>query len=234
MKPFHFQQFSVQQHSEVFRVGTDGVLLGALAQIEETTASVLEVGTGSGIITLMLAQRYPEATFAAIDINPLAARLAGNNFKASPWSNRLTATVADFRNFETKFTVNHIVCNPPYFEANDSGKDLWARQQLLLTFSDLIQTSSKMLASSGKLSVIIPADSEKTFTEISEQHQLFKSRQVMIFGRRGGQPKRVVLEYIKNTNVQLSEEELVLENNPREYSQEYLELTKDFHIFKKK
>jgi len=159
LKPFHFQQFSVQQHSEVFRVGTDGVLLGALAQIEETAASVLEVGTGSGIITLMLAQRYPKATFAAIDINPLAARLAGNNFKASPWSNRLTVNVADFKTFETKFTVDHIVCNPPYFEVNDSGKDLWARQQLLLTFSDLIQTSSKVLASSGKLSVIIPADS---------------------------------------------------------------------------
>ncbi|HAV01986.1 MAG TPA: tRNA (adenine-N(6)-)-methyltransferase [Chryseobacterium sp.] len=234
MKPFHFQQFSVQQHSEVFRVGTDGVLLGALAQIEETAASVLEVGTGSGIITLMLAQRYPEATFAAIDINPLAARLAGNNFKASPWSNRLTANVADFKTFETKFTLDHIVCNPPYFEVNDSGKDLWARQQLLLTFSDLIQTSSKVLASSGKLSVIIPADSEKTFTDISKQHQFSKSRQVMISGRRGSPPKRVVLEYTKNTNVQLIEEELVLENNPREYSREYLELTKDFHIFKKK
>lgn len=234
MKPFHFQQFSVQQHPEVFRVGTDGVLLGALAQIEETAASILEVGIGSGIVTLMLAQRYHKATFAAIDINPLAAGLAAGNFKASPWSNRLTATVADFKTFETKFTVDHIVCNPPYFEVNDSRKDLWARQQLLLTFSDLIETSSKVLASSGKLSVIIPADSEKTFTDISKQYQLSKSRQVMIFGRRGSPPKRVVLEYIKNTNVQLSEEELVLENNPREYSEEYLELTKDFHIFKKK
>ncbi|HAP95614.1 tRNA1(Val) (adenine(37)-N6)-methyltransferase [Epilithonimonas hominis] len=232
MKPFRFQQFEVQQSSEVFRVGTDAVLLGILSNVHQARA-ILEVGTGTGIVALMLAQRNSEANILGIDINPEAVQISQNNFYNSPFSDKIKSQLQDFKNFETDEKFDLIVSNPPYFETNSSEKDILARQRLELDFSDLIQNASQLLSDEGLFSVIIPIDSEKQFTQICSDNFLCLQRKVIIKGINTSKPKRVVLEYSFQKS-EVTEEYFVIEKSPRVYSDEYLELTKDFHLFNKK
>lgn len=232
MKPFRFQQFDINQSSDVFRVGTDAVLLGALSNVINAK-QILEVGTGTGIIALMLAQRNSEANILGIDINPEAVQISQNNFSNSPFSDRIKSQLQDFKNLETDEKFDLIISNPPYFEINSSEKDILARQRLELDFSDLIQKASQLLSDAGLFSVIIPIDSEKEFTRICLSDNLFLQRKIIIKGIQNAEPKRVVLEYsLKESETTI--ENFVIEKSPRVYSDEYLELTKDFHLFNKK
>jgi tRNA1Val (adenine37-N6)-methyltransferase len=138
MKPFRFQQFDIQQNADVFRVGTDAVLLGILANVSKAK-NVLEVGTGTGIISLMLAQRNPDVEILGIDINTEAVNISQTNFSNSPFSDRIKSKLQDLKNFETEKKFDLIISNPPYFEINNSEKDILARQRLELNFSDLIK-----------------------------------------------------------------------------------------------
>ncbi|MFC0345034.1 tRNA1(Val) (adenine(37)-N6)-methyltransferase [Epilithonimonas hispanica] len=232
MKPFRFQQFDINQSSDVFRVGTDAVLLGALSNVINAK-QILEVGTGTGIIALMLAQRNSEANILGIDINPEAVQISQDNFYNSPFSDRIKSQLQDFKNLETDEKFDLIISNPPYFEINSSEKDILARQRLELDFSDLIQKASQLLSDAGLFSVIIPIDSEKEFTRICLSDNLFLQRKIIIKGIQNAEPKRVVLEYsLKESETTI--ENFVIEKSPRVYSDEYLELTKDFHLFNKK
>ncbi|WP_374440831.1 tRNA1(Val) (adenine(37)-N6)-methyltransferase [Epilithonimonas sp.] len=232
MKPFRFKQFDVQQSSEVFRVGTDAVLLGILSNVHQAK-EILEVGTGTGIIALMLAQRNPEAKILAIDINTEAVKISQNNFSQSVFSPRLKSRLQDFKQSDTKEQFDLILSNPPYFEVSSSEKDILARQRLELDFSDLIQKASELLSAEGLFSVIIPIESEKQFTQLCNESLLFLQRKVIIKGIETAEPKRVVLEYCFRKSEAIIEN-FVIEKSPRVYSDEYLELTKDFHVFNKK
>ncbi|WP_027383679.1 tRNA1(Val) (adenine(37)-N6)-methyltransferase [Epilithonimonas caeni] len=232
MKPFRFQQFDIDQSSDVFRVGTDAVLLGALSNVVNAK-QILEVGTGTGIISLMLAQRNPNANILAIDINSEAVNVSQNNFSNSPFFDRIKSRLQDFKNFETEEKFDLIISNPPYFEINTSEKDILARQRLELDFSDLVKKSRQLLSDEGLFSVIIPIDSEKEFTQIGLSNNLFLQRKVIIKGIKTAEPKRVVLEY-SFKKLETIIENFVIEKSPRVYSDEYLELTKDFHLFNKK
>ncbi len=232
MKPFRFQQFDIHQSSDVFRVGTDAVLIGALSNVVNAK-KILEVGTGTGIISLMLAQRNPNANILAIDINAEAVNVSQNNFSNSPFSDKIKSQLQDFKIFETDEKFDLIISNPPYFEINNSEKDVLARQRLELDFSDLIKKSSQLLSDEGLFSVIIPIDSEKEFTKICLNNNLFLQRKIIIKGIETAEPKRVVLEYsLKESETKI--ENFVIEKSPRVYSNEYLEITKDFHLFNKK
>lgn len=231
MKPFTFKQFTIQQSKEVFRVGTDGVLLGALASIEGAL-SILEIGTGTGLISLMLAQRNSEAQFFGIDINKEAAELTKNNFEKSPFSLRLKNAHQDFKDFETGEKFDLIVSNPPYFEASDSEKDKVARQTVELNFRQLVSKSSQMLSKKGILSVIIPAEAGNDFIALAKENSLFLIRRINIKGIENSKLKRLILEFSLSEE-ELSESEFIIEKSPRQYSDQYLELTKEFHVFRK-
>ena len=231
MKPFHFKQFSLMQSKNVFRIGTDGVLLGSLAKVEGMR-KILEVGTGTGLISLMLAQRNPEATILALDINEEAVKLASENFKNSPFDQKLQVQLEDYKNFVCEERFDLIISNPPYFEKNDSSKDILARQQTELSFDQLIQKSAELLTENGQLSVIIPFEAGLSFEKMAEKYHLFNSRKIKIFGKENALPKRWILEFSRNKAHSI-EEEFTLEKSPRMYSEEYLEMTKDFHLFSK-
>ena len=213
MKPFHFKQFSILQDKNVFRVGTDGVLLGALASCE-AAFRVLEVGTGTGLISLMTAQRNPKAEILALDINEKAVELAGQNFSNSPFRDRLRAELFDFKNYISEEKFDLILSNPPYFE-------------------QLIQNSSALLAENGLFSVIIPKSSEAFFIEKCADFALKLRRRVVVRGTPQAEAKRCVLEF-SFCEGEPQEEELILEVSPRCYSDEYLQLMRDFHVFEKK
>lgn len=231
MKPFTFKQFIIQQSKEVFRVGTDGVLLGALADIGNAF-NVLEIGTGTGLISLMLAQRNSEAEFLGIDINKDAAELTKSNFENSPFFSRLKNIHQDFKHFETEQMFDLIVSNPPYFEASNSEKDKIARQTVELNFRQLVAKSSQMLSKKGVLSVIIPTEAGSDFLAIAEENQMFLIRKINIKGIENSKVKRLILEFsLSETDV--LEFEFIIEKSPRQYSDQYLELTKEFHVFRK-
>lgn len=230
MKSFKFKQFEIQQSKNVFRVGTDGVLLGALANVNHVSR-VLEVGTGTGLISLMLAQRNTLAQFLGIDINEKAVNLTRNNFENSPFTTRLKNNHQDFKNFESDEKFDLIVSNPPYFEESGSEKDKLARQTVELNFLQLISKSSKLLSENGILSVVIPFEAGVDFTKIALENQLFVSRKINIKGIENSKIKRLVLEF-SLAEKEIDESEFVIEKSPRQYSDQYLELTKEFHVFK--
>ncbi len=230
MKPFIFRQFEIRQSAEVFRVGTDGVLLGALADINGA-AEVLEVGTGTGLISLMLAQRNPEAVFLGLDINPEAVGLTWLNFENSPFRSRLKTIQHDFKTFNSEEKFDAIVTNPPYFQVSGSGKDKIARQTVELDFRELISKSSALLSGQGVFSVIIPAEAGNNFLEIAQEYHLFLIRKINIKGIEHSKVKRLILEF-SLTGKALDESEFIIEKSPRQYSDQYLELTREFHVFK--
>lgn len=229
MKPFRFQQFSVHQNEKVFRVGTDAVLLGALCTCADAR-NVLEVGCGTGIVSLMVAQRNTSAEIFAIDISPEAVKLASENFSTSVFSGRLTCREADYRHLQTSEKYDLIISNPPYFEKNASSKDVLARQHVELNFHHLIHQSAKLLAALGLFSVIIPSDAAEHFSRLCEEVGLKISRKVTVFGIEGGAVKRNILEFCFSPK-NLVKEDFVIEKSPRKYSDQYLELTREFHVF---
>lgn len=230
MKPFTFKQFKIQQSKDVFRVGTDGVLLGALADVE-SAFRVLEVGTGTGLISLMLAQRNLQANFLGLDINEDAVVLTKLNFENAPFHTRLKNIYQDFKTFETEERFDLIVSNPPYFEESGSDKDKIARQTVELNFRQLITQSAQLFSENGILSVIIPVEAGEVFISIAEENHLFLARRVNIKGIENSKTKRLILEFSLAEN-SLQESEFIIEKSPRKYSDQYLELTKEFHVFK--
>lgn len=229
MKTFDFQQFSVAQSPQVFRVGTDAVLLGALCSAGNAE-TVLEIGTGTGIISLMVAQRNPSAQIIATDICPEAAELAQKNFFKSPFRRRLQAIHADIRQFQSQKKFDLIISNPPYFESNPSEKNKVARQQIELTFGDFCTVAEKLLAPQGMLSVILPHHVSTDFERLASVTGLFLCRKVIIRGRAELPPKRAVLEFSRNKDTATASD-LIIEKAPRQFSAAYLELTKEFHLF---
>jgi tRNA1Val (adenine37-N6)-methyltransferase len=230
VKPFTFKQFEIQQSKDVFRVGTDGVLLGALADVE-LASHVLEVGTGTGLISLMLAQRNPHAEFLGLDINEDAAQLTSLNFENSPFHLRLKNSHQDFKTFETSDRFDLIVSNPPYFEESGSEKDKIARQTVELNFSQLITRAAELLSGSGIFSVIIPVEAGEIFVSIGKENNLYLKRKINIKGIEGSKTKRLILEFSSETK-EIDESDFIIEKSPRQYSDPYLELTKEFHVFK--
>ncbi|AZA91270.1 tRNA1(Val) (adenine(37)-N6)-methyltransferase [Chryseobacterium nakagawai] len=230
MKPFTFKQFEIQQSKDVFRVGTDGVLLGALADVE-SAFHVLEVGTGTGLISLMLAQRNSQADFLGLDINEEAVTLTKLNFENSPFHTRLKNIHQDFKTFETEEQFDLIVSNPPYFEESGSDKDKIARQTVELNFRQLVAQSAPILSEYGLLSVVIPIEAGEAFISIAEENNLFLIRRVNIKGIENSKAKRLVLEF-SSKEKNFLESEFIIEKSPRKYSDQYLELTKEFHVFK--
>ncbi|MFZ4931881.1 tRNA1(Val) (adenine(37)-N6)-methyltransferase [Chryseobacterium sp. Mn2064] len=231
MKPFKFKQFEIQQSKEVFRVGTDGVLLGALANVNNVSYT-LEIGTGTGLISLMLAQRNQQTKVLGLDINEEAAALTKVNFENSPFHNRLTNIHQDFKTFETEMKFDLVVSNPPYFEESGSDKDKIARQMVELNFIQLISGAAQILSPKGLLSVIIPVEAGEAFISIAEEKGLFLHRRVNIKGIENSKIKRLILEFSLHKE-EIAESEFIIEKSPRIYSDQYLELTKEFHIFKK-
>lgn len=231
MKPFRFQQFSIQQSKDVFRVGTDGVLLGAMCNVKNAK-KILEIGTGTGLISLMLAQRNVSAKISAIDINENAVKLASENFRNSIFNENLKVELKDFKNFETNENFDLVVCNPPFFEKNASAKDVLARQQVELNFRNLVEKSTEIITKKGILSIILPSEAATDVKSLAAEFNLYLVREINIYGIEGGNLKRNILEFsLAQKPLEISD--FVIEKKPREYSDQYLNLTKNFHVFGK-
>ena len=215
------------------KVGTDGVLLGAWANVANCT-SALDVGTGTGLIALMLAQRNPALQLTALDIDAAAVEQAVENVARTEWSDRIVVKEADFSLYSaTQDRFDLIVSNPPYFRNSLKCPDesrTAARHTDSLSFADLIKNAADLLSAKGRFCVVIPTDAMAEFLACSSACGLFLSRRMLVCTKPGIAPKRVLLELQKNASLEVTEELLVVELARHQYSEEYTALTRDFYL----
>ena len=158
---FQFKQFTIYQQHCAMKVGTDGTLLGAWALASSGACRVLDIGTGTGLIALMMAQRYPEVMVTAIDIDAAAVGQAMENVMASPFAERINVYEADVQTFENMEMFDSIVCNPPFFEHSLTCPDAQrteARHTVSLNYHQLVDAVFRLLKDDGRFSVIITSD----------------------------------------------------------------------------
>ena len=235
-KSFHFKHFTIHQDRTAMKVGTDGVLLGAWASLAHEPASILDIGTGTGMIALMLAQRSSAELIDALEIDEDAYEQAVENFEASDWGDRLFCYHAAFDEFveemqdEEKYDL--IISNPPFYSANYSSGDAQrdqARFADALPFEELLEGVSLLLSKSGKFSVIIPASEEINFLEIAKQFDLNPHRITRVKGDKNSEVKRSLLE-LGFSEKDCTPNELIIENTRHNYTSEYVDLVKDFYL----
>ena len=228
---FAFKQFTIRHDRCAMKVGTDGVLLGAWT---DTTHSrhVLDIGTGTGLIALMLAQRCPEAQITAIDIDAEAVAQAKENILSSPWRGRVEATLQDICSYAEQSMFDTIVSNPPYFINSlkcPDGQRNTARHTDTLDADRLLSKVTELLTPDGRFSLILPAEQTDEILSLAESHGLYPSRQTWVITRPGLSPKRILLEFRKSPAT-FAANELVIELERHVYSEDYIALTKDFYL----
>jgi tRNA1Val (adenine37-N6)-methyltransferase len=216
------------------KVGTDGVLLGAWASCENAK-QVLDIGTGTGLVALMIAQRS-QATIDAIEIDENACLQAQENFQRSPWDSRITLVYQSFQDYakETNKKYDLIVSNPPYFQNSLYAPDeqrTKARHNLELELSDILEGTSKLLTNDGILSIILPYIEGVMFIANAAEKGLYCVRKTNVLPTPKAAVKRLLLEFQKQKKT-LVDQDLVIELDKRhEYSENYKNLTKDYYLF---
>ena len=232
---FSFKKFSVQHDKTAMKIGTDGVLLGAWTPVNHNPESVLDIGTGTGIIALMIAQRSTAIQIDALEIDEDAYEQATDNFENSPWNDRLYCFHAGLDEFveEPEDEYDLIISNPPFYsedyKSDNEQRDL-ARFQDAMPFEDLIEAADLLLSEFGIFSVIIPFKEEETFISLAAEYELFPFKITRVKGNSTSEIKRSLLAFSRIEKSTIEIDELVIEIARHEYTPEYLTLTKDFYL----
>ena len=230
---FQFKRFTVCQQHCAMKVGTDGTLLGAWAAAAQAPGRILDIGTGTGLIALMMAQRFPEALVTAIDIDEMAVSQAAENVAASPFADRISVVAADVQTFRTAEKFDSIVCNPPFFEDSLTCPDpqrTEARHTVTLGYRQLMESVFRLLKDDGLFSVIIPTDCRARLESEAHLRGFFISRVCSIQTTPRKAPKRYMIEMTKQPVNEVDTTNGVLELSPQIRSDWYHELTKEFYI----
>ncbi|MDU1890045.1 MAG: methyltransferase [Dysgonomonas sp.] len=230
---FRFKQFTVYHDKCAMKVGTDGVLLGIWANTEDAR-TCLDIGTGTGLISLMLAQKKNNLQIKSIDIDADAIIQAKENISASPFSKQIECKLISLQDYDKECIKKYdlIVSNPPFF--NDSLKSpdhqrTLARHTDSLTIDELVKISAKLLSENGKLSLIYPAEYRDTIINIANKNQLSVAKITNVFPTPTASVKRILIELSKK-GVSMHEDNLVIEIERHVYSDEFRELAKDFYL----
>lgn len=231
---FQFKQFTIRHDKCAMKVGTDGVLLGAWAGIESCNR-ILDIGTGTGLIAMMLAQRS-KAVIDAIDIDAEACLQAQENAESSPFAERIKirhSALSDFAQTDTGL-YDLIVSNPPYFvdslKCPDQKRNT-ARHTDTLTLEDLLQDSRKLLAPQGRIALILPYDLKERLADCIRTQNLFLSKETSVIPVPGAEPKRLLAELTAEPPVfPTFFSQLTIEIARHQYTDEYVSLTKDFYL----
>lgn len=230
-KVFRFKRFAVVNDRTAMKVGTDGVLLGAWCPVDGARR-VLDVGTGCGVIALMVAQRNPVAIIDGIDIDLGAVEEAAHNFAASPWGDRLKAHDMDFNDMVDKHAYDLIVSNPPYFIDSllptDSKRTL-ARHTRTLTYRQLIEGAARLLTDDGTLALITPTDAEEQIIEAATFASLPVRHVTRVIPVEDGEAKRTMWELSRRARPYL-EDTITIAHANGDFTQEYITLTRDFYL----
>ena len=231
---FTFKQFSVNQDRCAMKIGTDGVLLGAWTPLINNPFNVLDIGAGTGILSLMLAQRSNAEQIDAIEIEEDAYEQCVENFETSPWGDKLFCFHAGLDEFvdEPEDEYDLIISNPPFYtddyKSDKTSRDL-ARFEDALPFEELIEAAALLLSDNGIFSVIIPFKEEEQFVSLCKELDLFPLKITRVKGTPISEIKRSLLAFCRMEQTPLIDE-LVIEISRHNYTPEYIELTKDFYL----
>lgn len=230
---FSFRQFAIRQDKTAMKAGTDGVLLGAWCDVDNAS-TILDIGTGTGLIALMCAQRASDSTITAIEIDQDAYHQAVENVNESQFKDRITVINEDFRNYcnGNSKTFSHIVSNPPFFTETTGSPDkkrMLARQAESLPFDALIKGVATILMPSGKFSVIIPWGEKLDFVRLCALNGLHLCRKTAVISREGREPIRALLTF-SNELLPLQQNQLTIRDRDGNYTMPYKCLTRDFYL----
>lgn len=237
LAPFKFKEFTVHQDKTAMKVGTDGVLLGAWCPVDFYPDTVLDIGAGTGVVSLMIAQRSDAMTIDAVELDENAYEQTVVNFEASDWGDRLYCYHASFQEFTDEISQEEerydlIVSNPPFysdaFESQNDARNK-ARFTSSLSFEELIIGVSKILSQNGKFTVIIPFKEEEGFVAIAATKNLFLNSVCRVQGTTTSEIKRSLLVF-SFCQTELKEELLIIELARHQYTAAYINLTKDFYL----
>jgi len=239
-QPFQFKKFKVHQDRCAMKVGTDGVLLGAWSSIEHEPKSILDIGAGTGVIALQLAQRSSASTIDAIEIDDQAHEQCTHNFENSDWADRLFCYHASVQEFasEMEHKYDLIVSNPPFFKApksidaqtqNISQERAVARFTDTLPFKHLVVCAAHLLSQNGVFCTILPHKEADSFIEIAAQNKLFISKICTIRGIKTSKIKRCMLAFSLHQSKPKTQE-LIIEVSRHNYTQDYKNLVRDFYV----
>jgi tRNA1Val (adenine37-N6)-methyltransferase len=232
---FKFKQFALNQDRCAMKIGTDAVLLGAWCPIDNTPKSILDIGAGTGILALMLAQRTNADQIDALEIDEEAYEQCVENFEGSPWADKLFCYHAGLDEFvdDPEDEYDLIISNPPFysedFKTDNEQRDL-ARFQDAMPFEDLIEAADLLLSENGTFAVIIPYKEEERFIDLCAEYELYPVKATRVKGSHKTPIVRSLLAFKRYELSVLTADELVIEINRHEYTDDYINLTQDFYL----
>ena len=232
-RPFYLKQFSLYHHSAAMKVGTDSLLLGIWIQPEKAQR-ILDIGTGCGILALLMAARSGANT-EAVELDEASYTEAKQNFLNSPYSDRLFAIHNDFRKFAQQGNQKYdlIISNPPFFINDMRPKEKTrsnARHGDELNYDELCTGVVKLLNPNGRFCLVLPYDESRLFRTVAEKHGLYVCRKLLIFPKRGWQPNRVNLELTIEKNTDPATEKFVIREEDNTFTGQYIDFFKNYLI----
>lgn len=231
---FKCKQFDIKQDRCAMKIGTDAILLGAWASLDKNPQYILDIGAGTGIIALQMAQRSGAQVIDAIEINSDAFEQCVENFENSKWNGRLFCYHSSLEEFTEEIEVqyDHIISNPPFysddFGSRHQARDL-ARFSNYLPFDELIKGTSSLLSENGIFCLILPNKEEKQFIRLASKQGLFPNKICRVRGKVSSEVKRTLFEFSFHKTIVL-ESELTIEIERHRYTEEYIDLTKEFYL----
>ena len=231
---FEFKQFSIQQDQCAMKIGTDGILLGAWTSLDKNPESILDIGAGTGILSLQLAQRCQAETLEAIEINEDAFEQCVVNFENSPWGDRLFCFHASAQEFAAEMEEEYdlIISNPPFYSdeyKSNNNKRNTARFTDTLPFRDLAIFAYQFLSEKGIFALILPRKEEENFIALALEVGLFPKRICRVKGNPTSEVKRSLMEFTFEKS-EIIQEELTVEISRHVYTEAYKNLVKDFYL----
>ena len=228
---FRFKQFAIRQENTAMKVGTDGALLGAWCDIQNAK-NILDIGTGTAIIAMMVAQRNNTANITAIEIDEKALIDATFNVKNCPWPNRIDIIQIALQNYHPEKKFDAIISNPPYFEnslKSNTGEKIKARHTDSLHYTDILEFASTHLTKEGVLHLILPLENAGKCIEASKDYDFHLKRICQVQPVPHKKAHRLVFELTKTPCNTISENLIIETGKRHDYTEEYIELTKAFY-----
>lgn len=230
---FQFKQFRINQDRTAMKVCTDSCVLGAWADVEKAK-QILDIGAGTGLLSLMVAQRSA-AQITAVEIDEAAALQAATNIQESPWKNRIELHQKSLQEFRLRNEqlFDLIICNPPFFQGSlkspDQAKTV-AKHTEKLPFEDLLHFVTQFLSPDGKFYLLLPPGEAEIFRKLAQAANLFPVKQLQLFTQENGKHLRTIYAYIRSQNLPTASEKLFIRNPNQTYTTEFAALLKDYYL----
>jgi len=232
MSVFQFKQFTIYQDLAGMKVGTDSIILGSAIKIKSEYKRIIDVGTGTGLLSLMIAQKSSNSDITAVEIDSNAYHQAKINIDKCKWRNRINLIHADAKQLEIDHKYDLIICNPPYFSNSKQSVIIsknTARHQVELTFKDLLNIWDKIGNDDSDLACIIPIIESEKLYKIMKNHGNYLAYYLEVRSNPNSYPKRAVMLFSKY-KMETIQSELCIHNNEGGYSEAYIKMTKDFYL----